>query len=128
MAETKKRSNAGRKPKYSAAKEMQAKIDDYFSVCELKEKPPTISGLALALNMSRQGLCEYAGKNEFSDTIKKAKQMVEVHLEERLHESAPTGAIFNLKNNFGWKDKTEQEVSGRVAVERIERVIVDPKK
>ena len=30
-----------------------------------------------------------------------------------------TGAIFNLKNNFDWKDKTEQsvEISGNMSLE-----------
>jgi len=51
---------------------------------------------------------------------------VEICLEQRLDAAAPVGAIFNLKNNFGWKDKTEQEHSGGISVERIERVLVDP--
>ena len=49
---------------------------------------------------------------EFSATIKRAKQKVEIHLEQRLASNAATGTIFNLKNNFGWKDKQEIEHSG----------------
>lgn len=52
--------------------------------------------------------------------------MVEVFLEERLQGTAATGTIFNLKNNFGWKDKTEQKLTGKV-ITKIERTIVDPK-
>jgi len=32
-------------------------------------------------------------------------------LEQKLYGNAVTGVIFNLKNNFGWQDKTEQEVT-----------------
>lgn len=75
---------------------------------------PTVTGLALALDLTRQGLLEYEEKGEFSDTVKKAKARVEQFIEDRLFENAPAGAIFNLKNNFGWKDKTEVEQSGKV--------------
>jgi len=113
MADTKEqKSKRGRKPKYSAVEEMQQKIDAYFAECEAKEKPPTISGLALALDMTTQGLREYSAKDQFSATVRKAKQRVEVALEERLGGQAATGSIFNLKCNFGWRDKQEFEITG----------------
>ena len=73
---------------------------------------PTISGLALHLDMSTEALRNYQDKGEFLATIKKAKQKVEVSLEQRLATNTVAGTIFNLKNNFGWKDKQEQEISG----------------
>ena len=121
------RPNAGRKPKYTQAEEMQKKVDEYFGLCEVKEKPPTMSGLAMALDMSRQCLCDYSNKDEFFDTIKKARQRVEVHLEERLDGNGCAGTIFNLKNNFGWKDKTETEHTGSIEVKAVEYRIIDPK-
>ena len=99
---------AGRPPKYETPEQMQEVIDAYLVDCEDREKPPTVSGLAYALDMSTESLRNYQCKEEFLATVKKAKQWVEVGLEERLHEPAPTGAIFNLKNNFGWKDVTER--------------------
>ena len=33
--------------------------------------------------------------------------MIEAHLEKKLFGNNVTGLIFNLKNNFDWKDKTE---------------------
>jgi len=77
--------------------------DTYFS------KPPTITGLCLHLGCSRETLNDYSHKKEYSDTIKKYKDLVENHLEEELHrnQGQVTGIIFNLKNNFGWKDKQE---------------------
>jgi hypothetical protein len=109
---------AGRPPKYDTPEQMQAAIDQYFAtdayieIGEGKMYAPTVEGLAFALNLSRQGLCEYGDKDAFSDTIKRAKQRIAIALEQRLYGQAVTGAIFNLKNNFGWKDKTEQEVTG----------------
>jgi hypothetical protein len=90
---------------------MQIKIDSYFAECFANEKPPTVSGLAYALGMSRQALCDYSHKDQFLDTLKKARQRVEIALEERLDAAAPAGAIFNLKNNFGWKDQQAVDLS-----------------
>lgn len=89
---------------------MQKKIDEYFSERLLSEKPPTVSGLAYHLGMSTEAFRNYEEKDEFLATVKRAKQRVEVALEERLNAPSPTGAIFNLKNNFGWKDKSEHDL------------------
>lgn len=80
--------------------------------------PYTITGLALALNTTRQTLLEYQGEVEgrekadpqFADTIKAAKLRCENFNEQMLFSPSPTGSIFNLKNNYGWKDKTEQDL------------------
>lgn len=114
----------GRPTKYNKPEEMQSDIDAYFSQCFADEKPVTISGLAYALDMTTECLRNYGTKDEFSATVKKAKQRVEIALEERLAGNAPTGAIFNLKNNFGWKDKVETEHSGGVQITEIKRTVV----
>ena len=123
----------GRPPKYKTAKEIQEKIDKYFEECEgellldendmpLRDKyglpiykgvrPPTITGLALALGFtSRQALLNYQAKKEFVDTIMRAKTKVECYAEERLFDKdGANGAKFSLANNFeGWKEKKEIE-------------------
>jgi hypothetical protein len=106
----------GRPVKYKTPKDIQKKIDQYFEDCISKEEYPTITGLALALDLTRQGLIEYQNKEDFSDTIKKAKLRVEAAIEQRLFHNNPTGCIFNLKNNFGWRDKIETEHSGSMVV------------
>lgn len=73
--------------------------------------PYTVTGLALALDTSRETLTDYEDKEEFSDTIKRAKDKIQNYLELNLNSPSPTGTIFNLKNNYGWKDKTESEIS-----------------
>lgn len=127
------KNTAGRPPKYKNKEEIQEKIDRYFEECEgkiLKDgsgrpvlnkneepviygaKPPTITGLALALGFSsRQSLLNYKGKKEFLDTITRAYARVEQYTEERLFDrDGAAGAKFSLANNFeGWKEKQKIE-------------------
>jgi hypothetical protein len=109
---------SGRLPKYQTVEEMEALIEAYFAgeawieSGDTKVFAPTVTGLAYALDMTRQGLCDYGEKDIFADTVRKAKQRVEIALEKRLYHAAPVGTIFNLKNNYGWRDKSETEMSG----------------
>lgn len=126
---------AGRPMMYDTAEEMQRLIDLYFLACKAHQSDnadylvglsvdelliindiddvfPTVSGLGYVLGLSRQGLLNYEGREEFVDTIKRAKQRIEASLEQRLAGQSPAGTIFNLKNNFGWKDQQQQEISG----------------
>jgi len=136
--------SVGRPPKYETPEEMQRIIDLYFIACaaskakaeddvginQLDELPsedreivdsvegyvPTVSGLAYILDMSTEALRNYEGKQEFLATVKRAKQRIEISLEQRLAGNAVTGSIFDLKHNFGWKDKSETEHSGVVGI------------
>lgn len=126
----------GRPPKYTSPEQMQAIIDLYFLACRVHQTEdtgnladcsdsdlliindiddiyPSISGLAYLLGMTTECLRSYSEKDYFSATVKRAKQRVEMSLEQRLANPACTGSIFSLKNNFGWKDKSEQELSGK---------------
>lgn len=116
MEETTK--NAGGRPmKWNSPKELENLIEVYFLSLEDPDKPgvylrpPTITGLALALGTNRETLCNYEKRDEFFDTIKEAKSRCEQWVEENamLGKANATFSIFNLKNNYGWKDKTEVE-------------------
>lgn len=102
------------KAKYSDAKVLQEKIDEYFSQWDDPEykKPMTFSGLAYFLGFcQRQSLNQYADKdNEMSIPIKRAMLRIEQDYEEGLRGKTPTGSIFGLKNR-GWTDKQEHEHS-----------------
>ncbi len=112
----------GRPVKYSSSDEVAQIIETYFNedayVGEGEHRAfvPTMAGLAYTLDLSRQGLLDYSNKEEFFDTIKKARQRVEISLEQRLASNNVAGTIFNLKNNFSWKDKTETEHSGGFSI------------
>ena len=121
----------GRPPRYKTVEEIQEKIDRYFEECKgrvlkdeeghaihdkygvpmiVDERPPTITGLALALGFtSRQALLNYQAKKEFVDTISRAKAVVERYAEERLFDKdGANGAKCSLANNFwGWKERQQ---------------------
>ena len=106
----------GRPHKFQNVEELQQKIDAYFDSFkeggENSGKPVTVTGLALALDTSRETLCDYQEKDEFSDALKKAKLRCEQYAEQRLYEGAATGPIFALKN-FGWKDSQDMNLGGQ---------------
>lgn len=102
-----KPAKVGRPLLFKTKQELDDKINIYFQDCIDKNKPLTISGLAVALDTSRQTLLNYERREEYFDSIKRALSICERFAEERLFSNSPTGAIFNLKNNYGdWnKDK-----------------------
>lgn len=135
----------GKPPYYKNKKEMQDVIDAYFAECLEKPildddgnaitdkhgkpvcypaKPPTITGLALALGFnSRQALLNYQAKPEFHDTVTRAKSRVEEFAEQMLYSpGAANGAKFNLTNNFeGWTEK--QQIDGNLNVFKLEELL-----
>ena len=138
----------GRPPRYKSKEEIEEKIEEYFKECEgeilkddegkpifnkygspvvIQQRPPTVTGLALALGFtSRQALLNYQAKPEFVDTITRAKARVEQYAEERLFDKDGTsGAQFSLRNNFkGWdadKKDDEPDTGGIVIVNNIPR-------
>lgn len=76
---------------------------------------PTITGLAVALDTTRETLLDYENKPEnadFSDTIKKAKAFIHAYTEQYLYDGKnQTSGIFVMKNNFGWVDRTETDLT-----------------
>lgn len=109
---------AGRPKLYNDVNELSALIDEYFETAAYMEAgdakifAPTMSGLAYHLHMDRKTLLTYSKDCEFLPTIKRARERVHQALEQRLYGNNVTGIIFNLKNNFGWKDVKAQEISG----------------
>lgn len=99
--------------------------NEYFDQREAEDKPFTVNGLALALGMTRETLLRYGEKEGFSDAVKAVRARLEDHWESRLAGGNAAGTIFWLKNQ-GWSDKTEQVLSGEVAVGVVERRVVKP--
>jgi len=128
-----KKHPGGRPVKYETPDDMQVKIDAYFSACDSRVKqivtkegvvtvrfpaPYTIQGLAVALNLTMEGLSEFQAKPEFSVTVKTAKQRCEANKVQHMldGDGYGPGYIFDLKNNHGWKDQQQIEHSGSVHV------------
>ena len=119
-AKVKQKNPVGR-PLVHTVEEVEAKIKAYFDNQDSSERPYTVTGLARALGMDRDQLINYGSKEQFANAIKEAKMKVHEYAEERLFGNSATGVIFNLKNNWGWKDKTEREVSGSLGVNVIDK-------
>jgi hypothetical protein len=130
----------GRPPKFKTPEEMQVAIDAYFDACDphvvtvdwvetdsktkkqkiserkimSHQQPYTMMGLAYSLGMSRRALLDYAKKGKFLLTVKRARERVEIYVESLMlsGQGVMAGVIFNAKNNFGYIDKTSQELSG----------------
>lgn len=139
--------NVGRPPIYETKEEIEEKIENYFRECEgipffdgkgkpllsknghiiyeKHPKPPTVTGLALALGFnSRQSLLNYQTQPEFLDTITRAKARVEEYTEQRLFDrDGVNGAKFSLINNFkGWRDKPKDETELE-ALSKLDKIL-----
>lgn len=132
----------GRKPKYTSVEELQRAIDEYFDSLyapaivynkvlkanevlideetgkqvRMQAHPATMTGLARALDMTREGLASYRKKSdEYADTIMRARERVQEDVETRLYnKDSQKGAEFNLRVNFKWiPADTEKELALR---------------
>lgn len=135
----------GNTPMFTDPVVMQEKIDAYFTACEgqlltdpdtgkpfldkwghpvyIGVKPPTVTGLALALGFTnRVSLLNYQAKPEFEAIITRAKSRVEEYAETRLYDrDGANGARFTLMCNFGWKESRDKEAEGGAVV----RIVCD---
>jgi hypothetical protein len=107
----------GRPLKFKTPELMQVEIDNYFNRCVAEDEPYTITGLALALDTTRETLIDYQNRDEFTDTVKKAKLRVENDYEIALRKHGRAGEIFGLKN-FGWEDKATKVHEGELSIKK----------
>lgn len=133
--------NSGRPKRYPTIEGFEKAIEDYFEECDnntvdtynklgepitIKSPIPyTVEGLCLALGFtSREALINYEkkqGYEEYFDTLKTAKLRIQNNkVVNSLNGTYnPATAIFDLKNNHGYRDKTETEHSGKLDGVRI---------
>lgn len=104
--------------KFRDPEQLKKDVEEFFIECKEENRVPTITGLAVKLDTTRRTLLDYENqivktlddniKKEISHTIKKAKARIESEYEQALMDRGKTtGAIFTLKNNYGWQDKQE---------------------
>jgi len=101
---------------YTDEQAFSDKVDAYFDQCEVDKKSATLAGLSYFMGFAdKQSFGEYENYSDvFSLTVKRARLRMEADRHERVisKDSFTPGLIFDLKNNHGWKDKTEQELTG----------------
>jgi hypothetical protein len=118
------KNKVGRPLAFKSVQELQEKIDEYFEWCDNRTKevyiektastvvinhpaPYTMSGLARRLGIDRDTLINYSHKEEYFGAIRAAREKVHEDVENRMMETKnEKGAMFSLKNNFGWKDQS----------------------
>ena len=107
---TKSRGRPKKGLKFETPEKMEAIINAYFLKCAEKETIPTMSGIGVALDVARSTIQDYRERDGYDEVLRRAKGICERHLEERLLSGKnPIGAIFILKNGYGWKDKSTLE-------------------
>lgn len=128
-------------PDYKTPEELQDAIDQYFKEgvriktvivgkapnnYDIQVPVPTITGLCYYLGFeSRQSFYDYEKRESFSYTVKRARLFIELEYEEMLSTGNTTGAIFALKN-FGWHDKTEQDITTNgESINKITITVID---
>lgn len=123
---------AGRPRAFATVEDLQQGIDAYIAEALVTDDPISVSGLAAHLEVNRDTIFAYAkGDNgdEFSDPLKKVVQKIEAqHVTGLLKgQLNPTGCIFTLKNNHGWKDekhiKEESTQTHSVDKETLEQAV-----
>lgn len=150
---------AGRPFKITDPDELKISIQQYFDSCEpriveqiadaginkegktiwgkrevmTKAIPPTVTGLARHLSVSRTTLLAYRKAEHYPDdmidetrqaimdTIENGIQQIEEFNERQLHKSGLANGIkFNLTNNFGWVDKQVIDNNNRTVEEELD--------
>jgi hypothetical protein len=101
---------------------VNSRLDEFFAIHFENDMKPTVSGMAMALGMTRQTLSairsdlptggtgyKSALPKDVTDSIKKAYVLMENLWENYMQNGKinPVSGIFLGKNNFGYQDKTE---------------------
>jgi DNA-packaging protein gp3 len=87
-----------------------AYTDDNGDVIYVQHKPFTLEGFCSFICWDRDTFGDYEIRAEFAPTLKNFRELVRSYAVDSLFTSSKTaGVIFNLKNNWGWVDKSVTE-------------------
>jgi len=130
--------NMGRKRKYTG-KTLRREVERYFKSISMSHAamtesgavifndlgdtvqvisyviPPTVSGLCRYLGIDRHTWVNYQDEKQYPElqpAVQMARDRMEEYLEIELltREKNVRGVIFNLQNNYGWRQKVETEL------------------
>lgn len=107
--------------KYCKAEDLEQRCVDYFELCVKDNMKPTVAGLALSLDCSRETLLKYINGET---KIPVDNRMVLLRFSAALNSLMedymqngkinPVAGLFLLKNNFNYKDTQEYVVNNQV--------------
>ena len=79
---------------------------------------PSFLGLVNYMGIGKDAIIEYSKKPKFSESYKEVMDIIQQYTADLLQtKSNVAGVIFTLKNNFGWQDKKEVEVTSKSKLE-----------
>lgn len=97
---------------------------EYIKQCSADVVRPNLTGYALALGTTPEGLNEWVTDKRLTEETRGALMkgismieatMVSMMMDQRIN---PVGAIFLLKNHFGYKDQSEISFKGHIETEK----------
>lgn len=100
--------DVGRTRIYDNPNELCEKALEYFEWCnEVRKGKYTMAGLRIYLNLSRKNWHDYKQYPNFVTIIEYLESIMEDEMEQKLMWAGSTqGAIFKLKNLYGWKEES----------------------
>ena len=108
----------GQLPKYRTEEALRLKCDEYFVWCDAKQETYSVPELSMFLGfISRQALFAMLKRRKYVNTITQALSRIEIQRSKMLinpDNRNSRGSIFDLQNNFGWRDRQDINVSGTV--------------
>lgn len=110
---------------FTKPEQVEERLLQFFELHAQNDMKPTVMGMGLALGVDRRrlwemksgvakgGLTPYDLPTETLDLIKRAYDILENLMENYTQNGKinPVSAIFLMKNNFGYQDKTEYVVT-----------------
>ena len=109
------------------------RISWYFERCAEYQVRPTVAGLALALNVSRQTIWQWEQRGgALGDIVGQAKRLLNALLEDWsvTGKINPVAAVWLQKNHFGYRDtvqieavQTNNRLQADMTPEEIARII-----
>ena len=91
-------------------------LDEQVTVIEFVV-PPSVGGICRFLGIHRSTWNEWAKEEGFSDTVTHAQGCMQAWNEEQLLTRPGKdlkGIVFNLENNYGYREKSSVEMSGGI--------------
>lgn len=106
--------------RYLSVETLERDIEDYFAKCDKTNKPYTLEGLALALSITPQTLCNYSKNEDYFEAIQYARGKCLSYTAERMFDKdGVQGAKFYATNNSermgGLKYADKQELDMNIA-------------
>ena len=102
----------------SNAEQVHERTCEYFRICTQNDMKPSVAGYALALGIDRTNLWRIVSGAtvkpvEVRNTVKRAYEMLNAQMEDYMQNGKiqPLAGIFLMRNNHGYSDKTEIEIT-----------------